>query len=150
MTFIPDCRNDEDYNEDFLNVSGKNYIAGFDACTEDGVFTAFSNLDVLAGNDPKLFIALSEKLPEEEQVEVEYQDDMTGETVRRKLETYGDLLCDRLLDWIEAQRDSIITSLIESMDDAEYERIKAEAIEKNKTAKNPKTYVDTRKLFPKR
>ena len=31
---IPDCRNDIHYNEDFLNKDDKQYIAGFDSCTD--------------------------------------------------------------------------------------------------------------------
>ena len=31
---IPDCRSDIHYNEDFLNKDDKQYIAGFDQCTD--------------------------------------------------------------------------------------------------------------------
>lgn len=45
MSFFPNCRTDEDYNEKYLNEIDSQYISGFDICTES-VDKFFNNLDI--------------------------------------------------------------------------------------------------------
>lgn len=53
----------------------------------------------------------NEKLPDEE----------------RKVETYADLIRYKILEWIENERNELITSMIDAMDDEEYKKIKEKA-----------------------
>lgn len=123
MTYIPDCRNDETYNFDNLVKDSQTYVRGYDHCAEDVVDSFFDNLDVYFDDDSYIMHMLNEKLPESLQDEYERDkvDIDTGKEVseKRKVETYADLLRSKLLDWIEDERDTLITALIDSQDDTE-------------------------------
>lgn len=106
MTYIPDCRTDENYNEKYLNDKDKEFVAGFDWATEQ-MQNLYHNLDT-------------------------YERDMniTGEDMNiiRYLKNHKDTrekFFECLADWIEMARDEMITSMIDNMDDEEYERIRA-------------------------
>ena len=64
---IPDCRNDIHYNEDFLNKDDKQYIAGFDSCTDAmeiaiaAIETANFYLDELFEDDSETLASVLEK-----------------------------------------------------------------------------------------
>lgn len=128
MSRIPDCRNDENYNEKYLNKRDKEFVSGYDWCTECAVDTFFDNLDAFISVDSVLMDALNKELPDcmksEEEIEFTFG---TMEKEVRKIETYGDLLRSQLLEYIENERDELITSMIDSMDDNEYELNKAKA-----------------------
>lgn len=123
MTYIPDCRNDETYNFDNLVKDSQTYVRGYDHCAEDVVDSFFYNLDVYFDDDSYIMHMLNEKLPESLQDEYEWDkvDIDTGkeESEKRKVETYADLLRSKLLDWIEDERDTLITALIDSQADTE-------------------------------
>lgn len=123
MTYIPDCRNDETYNFDNLVKDSQTYVRGYDHCAEDVVDSFFNNLDVYFDDDSYIMHMLNEKLPESLQDEYEWDkvDIDTGKEVseKRKVETYADLLRSKLLDWIEDERDTLITALIDSQADTE-------------------------------
>jgi len=123
MTYIPDCRKDETYNFDNLVKDSQTYVRGYDHCAEDVVDSFFDNLDVYFDDDSYIMHMLNEKLPESLQDEYEWDevDIDTGKEVseKRKVETYADLLRSKLLDWIEDERDTLITALIDSQDDTE-------------------------------
>lgn len=123
MTYIPDCRKDETYNFDNLVKDSQTYVRGYDHCAEDVVDSFFDNLDVYFDDDSYIMHMLNEKLPESLQDEYEWDkvDINTGKEVseKRKVETYADLLRSKLLDWIEDERDTLITALIDSQDDTE-------------------------------
>lgn len=59
------------------------------------------------------------------QIEYEYMFG-DGTTEKRKIKTYADLIRSKILDWIEMERDQLITSMIDAMGD-EYEEIKERA-----------------------
>lgn len=145
---FPDCRNDEDYNEDFLNGVDKEFIAGYDWCTEEVVDNFFDNLDVYFSDDSNIMKALNEKLPEvmqsEEEIEWTFGD---RQAEIRKIETYGDILRSYLHDWIESHRDELITSMIENMDEDLYNALKHKVLTENgnKSESDRKEYYDTRK-----
>lgn len=130
---------DENYNEDFLNGSDKDYIQGYDVCFDAIISLIASNLDVYEGE-------LTELCPEgytpEEDECFTTREDLYEIMVENK-----EIICAIIKDWLEMTRDEIITSLIDSMDDKEYESLKAKAIEENKNKENPKEYHDTRKLY---
>lgn len=123
MTYIPDCRKDETYKFDNLVKDSQTYVRGYDHCAEDVVDSFFDNLDVYFDDDSYIMHMLNEKLPESLQDEYEWDevDIDTGKEVseKRKVETYADLLRSKLLDWIEDERDTLITALIDSQDDTE-------------------------------
>lgn len=119
---IPDCRLDKDYNEDFLNDRDREFIIGYDYCMEQIENLFIGNLDVYAG-----------RLEVDTEVDVDKFLDKAKEEIVEMIE-----------DWYEGQRNEMITSMIDNMDDDEYETKKAEALERNKKRPEPKKYIDTR------
>ena len=146
MSMFPDCRTDDYYNEDFLDGTDKSFVKGYDWCGEQVVDNFFNNLDVYFDDDSHMMHILNEKLPEEmrseEQVEFTFGD---RGTETRKIETYGDLLRSKLQDWIESERDELITSMIESMDEDIYNAIRNKVLKENAKSEKPKEYYDSRK-----
>ena len=143
---LPDCRNDEYYNEDFLNEKDKEFLKGFDWAVEYALDNAFNNLDCILQDDAYLQRKLEEKVPdvEREDYEVELYD---GTTEKRTIETNADLIRSRMLDWAESERDELIVSMIDNMDEVEYKKNREAAMEQNKRSDNPKEYYNTRKFF---
>lgn len=99
MSYIPDCRTDENYNVEALNENEKKVITGYDWCADDSVPGFFANLNVYFEEDSYIMHILNEKVPNADQ----------GES-----QTYWDKIKDCLADWIEMQRDEIITSMIDN------------------------------------
>lgn len=104
MSYIPDCREDESYNEKYLNETDKEYIKGYDYAVEEVLETFFANIDVydlrVDGEDIDLGLILENH------------------------ESIADKLKDAMKQCFESERDQIITSMIDHMDDEEYEQIK--------------------------
>ncbi len=145
---FPDCRNDENYNEDFLNGVDKEFVAGYDWCTEQAVDNFFDNLDVYFSDDSSLIKAFNEELPEVMQSEEEIEWTFGNrEPEVRKIRTFGDLFRFYLHEWIESERDELITSMIDNMDDDLYKAIKHKVLveNENKSESDKKEYYDTRK-----
>lgn len=105
MSYIPDCREDENYNEKYLNETDKEYIRGYDYAVEEVLETFFSNIDVydlrVDGEDIDLGLILE-----------------NHESILNKLK-------EAMHEHFESSRDEMITSMIDNMDDKEYEEIKA-------------------------
>lgn len=120
MSYIPNCRTDEIYNEKNLNNRDKEHLLGFDWCTEMAVDNFFNNLDVYFDSDSYLMHLLNERLPkdmqEEYEMEYTYADD-ENKSEMRKTETYADMLRFKILDWIEMERNELITSMIDNASD---------------------------------
>lgn len=104
MSYIPDCREDENYNEKYLNETDKEYIRGYDYAVEEVLETFFANLDCydfrVDGEDIDLGLILENH------------------------ESITDKLKDAMKQCFESERDQMITSMIDHMDDNEYEQIK--------------------------
>ena len=97
---VPDCRTDEYYNEKYLEGSNKDFVRGYDWATEQA-------LNLL--NNTEVFPDFMDMLdPNKAIVNVDKE-----EIVRKALE-----------DWMESQRDMLITSMIDGMGE-EYDEIKA-------------------------
>lgn len=128
MSYIPDCRNDENYNEKYLNNFDKEFVRGYDWCVEMSVDNFFDNLDIYFGDDSHIMHLLNEELPEnmreEYEIERTFADD-DNKVEKRDVKTYVDLLRSKILDYIEMERDELITSMIDNMDEQEYAEIKA-------------------------
>ena len=126
MSRIPDCRSDENYNEKYLNKKDKEFVSGYDWCAEEVVDNFFDNLDVYFDDDSHLMHVLKEEMPESMQYEEEIEWSFgQREPEKREIKTYLDLLRSKIQEWIEDERDELITSMIDNMDDNEYELIKA-------------------------
>ena len=145
---IPDCRNDIHYNEDFLSKDDKQYIAGFDWCT-DTIGSAIA--DIKTGG----FFTLEEEFEDDSETLASVLEKELPVDVKKKLsenyeeefETYADVLKYELLQYIELERDELITSMIDGMPEDEYEKNRKEALIRNEESENPKEYYDTRKLY---
>lgn len=106
MTCIPDCRAEGPYNQENLSAENKRLTEGFDYCVESAVESFFYNTDVYFDDDSHLMHVLNEKLPED----LAEEDEVT---------TYLDLFKTKLLEWIESQRDELITALIDGQGEDE-------------------------------
>lgn len=109
---IPDCRHDDYYNYDFLSEEDKTLIDGFDLCAN-----AVRNID-----PDDIEIKIDVRQPDEHAI---------VEAVIQALE-----------DRIEAERDEMITSMIDDMPEDEYKKQRNLALYANGTA----GYFDTRKF----
>ena len=125
---VPNCRTSEDYNQKLLRGDDKEFIRGYDWCNEYGVDNFFNNLEIL--DDDYLMKVLNEKLPEHHDLYGAKYDyyymfvDLDDE--ERTIETYADLIRAKIAQWIESERDMIITSFIDKMSDDEYAKAKEE------------------------
>ena len=146
MSMFPDCRKDDYYNQDFLDGQDREFVKGYDWCTEEVVDNFFNNLDVYFDSDSHMQHMLDEKLPDDmkSEEEVEFTFGGRGSEVR-KIKTYGDLLRSKLLDWIKSERDELITSMIDNMDEVLYKSIRNKVLKDNEKAEQPKEYYDSRK-----
>lgn len=111
---VPDCRNDDYYNYDFLSEEDAAIVDGFDYCVREAVNSAFNNVEDFAPEDL----------------------DVRPSDVAAVLHAFREWL----FSWIESERDEMIAAMIEDMDDDEFRKNRAAAIERNGKAK----YYDTR------
>lgn len=117
MSYIPDCRSDENYNEKRLTEKDKEFVRGFDWSAEEAVDVFFDNLEVTESDH--LIKMLNEELPErmQEEYEWEYTFRTDRNPEKRIVKTYGDLLRKELLAWIESERNEMIVSMIDNMEE---------------------------------
>lgn len=109
MTYIPDCRTDRYYNEKYLDAQDREFVRGYDWCTQEEVDNYFFNMDMYEGDF-----------------------DIDGEDINlcRFLTNHPKImgaLKKSLLHYIEMGRDELITSMINGMGEEEYEKAKAAA-----------------------
>lgn len=111
---VPDCRKDDLYNYDFLSEEDAAIVDGFDYCVKEAVNSAFDNVEDFAPEDL----------------------DVRPSDVAAVLHAFR--------EWLEAcmesERDELITSLIDDMDDEEFRQNRSAAIERNGKDK----YYDSR------
>lgn len=106
MTYIPDCRNDDDYNEKYLNHDDKEYIRGYDYAVEDSLDCFFDNIG-------------------DYDFDVDDEDIDLGKILSNH-ESILNKLKEVLKEHFESERDEMITSMIDNMDDDEYSKIRTE------------------------
>lgn len=99
MSYIPDARSDEYYNQKYLEEKDAEFVAGFDWNTINAIDNLKYNLDI-------------------------YEDDMDieGEDINliKFFENHPkikDAFFDCIADYIESERDELITSMIDAMGD---------------------------------
>ena len=128
---VHDGRTDEYYNQKYLKPIDAEFLRGFDWATEMAVDNFFANVMFeLADEGAYLGHVLCEKLPEnmqEKYIMHHAFGDKTGEYAEepRTATTYADLIQLKLLEWIEMERNQLITGMLEELSDEEYNEIKA-------------------------
>lgn len=128
MSYIPDCRNDEYYNQKYLNKKDAEFVRGFDWCAENAMDNFFDNMEQFFSDDSYVMHILTEEIPEDEHEKYAWINSFNGNVEEiRIIKTYLDAIRGHLIDWVEASRDELITSMIDSMDDDEYKAIKEKA-----------------------
>lgn len=125
MSYIPDCRKDEYYNQRYLNEKNTEFIMGFDWCAEMAMDNFFNNIDDFFERDSFIMHILLQEIPEVDHEVYEWNNSFSENPVEnREIKTYLDKIRAYLIDWVEGERDQLITSMIDSMDSDEYKRIK--------------------------
>lgn len=114
---IPNCREDEAYNYDFLDDISKIEVSGFDYAIEQIVNLFENNLDVYAGR-----------------LEVDTEID-----VDKFLDKAKEELSEMIKDWAEMGRNELIVGMIEGMKEDEYKANKEKALKEN-----PDKYTNAR------
>ena len=127
MSYIPDCRTDENYNEKYLNAQDKEFLRGFDWCCEMAADCFFDNLPFT--DDTYIMHTLNEEIPEDSHEEYDVESEFDLPARHRIVKTYADMLRAKLLEFIECERDELITSMIDEMPEDEYEACKKAAKE---------------------
>lgn len=97
--YISDCRKDKTYNYENLSEKDKEFVDGYDYCIENSINSFWYNLDVYLNCDSYLNLMLNDEMPEIMQSE--------------NCKTWCDFLKAALEDWVEKDRDEIITSIID-------------------------------------
>ena len=144
---MPNCREDETYNQDFIDGLDKEFIRGLDWCAEMAVDTFFANdMGGLMDTNTYLGHILNEQVPDGLRVtyiqERTFENDAVPE--ERKVETYADLIRERVLEWIEQERNALIVSMIDTMDDSLYDAVRHKVLMDNEKQGIDKGYCDTR------
>lgn len=126
MSYIPDCRKDRYYNQKYLNEKDKKFLAGFDWAVEMALDNFFDNNYLNGFNDDEFIThELLQELPECEKgkytIEFDFLDRKEEE---REVNTIIDEVRMEILNWAESERDMLITSMIDGMDEDEYNTIK--------------------------
>ena len=116
----------------------------------DNFFNNYFDGDMPFEEDGELSIMLNKEVPDylKEKYEIEYTfGDKNVE--EREIKTYADLLRSKILDWIEMNRDELIVSMLENMDEDVYNAIRNKKLKENqkKPKKEQKEYYDTRKYM---
>lgn len=123
MSLFPDVRHDDTYNQAFLEDKDDQFLQGFDYAFNAIIDLFADNLDVYEQE-------LTELCPEGYEVE-EDEAFATREDLYDIVENDKEILCAIIKDWLESERNSLVTSMIDGMDDETYEAIKNEAYKKN-------------------
>lgn len=148
MTYIPDVRNKYEnkpyqkekrlnaYWQKFLNKSDKEFVAGYDHCIEDVVSNLFNNLDVYENELNRAWFADDD----DREYDFDYDfindekdfDEMTDEELSEigRFNRVLKVMKKIVLHWTEMERDQLVVSMIDSMDEEEYEAIKKAVYEK--------------------
>ena len=139
---FPDVRNDDWYNEDFLDGASKKEVLGFDWATF-AVDNLFENIEQITDESDYLEKVFSEELPKslQDEYDMERHD---GEDEHREVKTYADFIRMKILSWLENERNEIVVSLIENMDESVYKALREKVLKDNEKSENPKEYYDSR------
>ena len=101
MSYIPDCRTDENYNDKYLNSTDKEFVAGYDYAVEQVLNLIDYNSDV------------------DDDLENLLDTNIAVVNVDKKA-----IIHKAVKHWMESERDMLVTSMIDNMAEDEYEQIK--------------------------
>ena len=114
MSYIPDCRTDETYNEKFLGHNDREYVSGYDFCVKQAL-NALDNLDAW-----------------DDRGEL----DVRPSDIEKTLKAFREFQ----KMWLEIARNELIASLINSMSKEEYAaNVSAESAETGPDNNGPET-----------
>lgn len=102
MSYFPDCRTDENYNQKYLGALDKEFVAGYDYAVEQIVNMIENNAEVY----PELEAILAENVAV-----------VHGEKAK--------VCSESIQHWAEMERNMLITSMIDNMGEQEYSVIRA-------------------------
>ena len=104
MTYIPNARTDDEYNEKYLMENDKDIVKGYDLATKT-IDSFFDNLEVY-------------------DFEVDGEDIDVGRFLDNHTEI-KELFKANLMEHLESGRNELVVSMIDNMDGNEYNKIKA-------------------------
>lgn len=107
MSYIPDCRTDNNYNEKYLNEKDREYLEGFDWCVKTVLESFTDNMNIYKNEFDINGVALNLAWFLENNQEV------------------SEKLKECMVHFSEMERNTLITAMIEGMDEEEYKEIKA-------------------------
>lgn len=107
MSYIPDCRTDNNYNEKYLNEKDREYLEGFDWCVKTVLESFTDNMNIYKDEFDINGVALNLAWFLENNQEV------------------AEKLKECMVHFSEMERNTLITAMIEGMDEEEYKEIKA-------------------------
>ncbi len=136
MTMFADARTDDAYNEDFLNRIDSAYLAGFDYALEIIKNLMEGNLEVY---EDELTDTGEGRVPDEDEVFA------TREDLYQIIRDNSELISAIISHWHESERDMLVSSMIDGMDENEYKAIRNKVLRENEKKKEPKEYFDSRK-----
>lgn len=128
----------EGYDEKYLNEEDKAKLRWFDWCLEMGVEDFFDNIEDVFPEDSFLGKILSMEVPADKRSVWRYEsswykeDDGSAQLIDHEVVTYADLLRMVCFEHIDSERESLVTSLIDGMDEKDYQKNVIEA-DKNRT-----------------
>lgn len=111
MTWFPDCRTDDNYNTEYLEDADKEFIKGFDFAVEQVLNLIDNNADVYP----------------------EFEELLDKDRCIINVDKVA-IVHEAIENWLEGERNMMITSMIDHMDEDEYNAIKEEVNGRRKTA----------------
>lgn len=114
MSMFADARNDDVYNQDFVCDTDKEFLRGYDFAMEQVLNMLRDLYNYMTRNE------LLEALIDKEDVEK--------------------MLSEKAEEYLEGERDMLVTSMIDSLDKEEYDVLKKKALKQNE---GKKEYYDT-------
>jgi hypothetical protein len=137
MSLFPDVRNDDTYNDHFLEDRDEQFLAGYDMAYDEIINLIANNLDTYEGE-------LNELCPDGYEMD-EDEAFSKREDLYQILEENREILCAVIKDWLEMSRNELVTSMIDDMDESVYETVKKDVLERQPELRD-KLY-DTRKFM---
>lgn len=105
MKDLPKCRTDETYNQEYLDQLDAEFVRGYDQAVEE-LKSFFKNLDLYKNA-----------------FDIDGEDINFVRFLKNHKKIFG-ILKKCMAHWMEVGRDDMITTMLDNMDDEEYNKIK--------------------------
>ncbi len=141
MTLFVDGKHDIYYNEDFLKKSDKTFLRGFDYAYDEIINLFLNNLDIWQD-----WLSYDPEAPKEDTKEEVYAHTEGLYDILQKNKGILKMIMEQHLD---SSRDYLIVSMIDGMDDDDYENERKKAFAENaaRPKSEQKEYYDTKHFF---